>query len=98
MPNTYAPPAISLFASKAPPAIARYQFRLNRLKGRIIALHVKDTAPDGKITDVGAGVIDWTRVYEAAGPGVKYYIWEYDGAPEPMKNAEIAYKYMRCLK
>jgi len=71
---------------------------LNRLKGRIIALHVKDTAPDGKITDVGAGVIDWSRVYDAAGPSVKYYIWEYDGAPEPMKNAEIAYKYMRCIK
>jgi sugar phosphate isomerase/epimerase len=71
---------------------------LNRLKGRIIALHVKDTAPDGRITDLGAGVIDWTRVYAAAGPDVKYYIWEYDGAPEPMKNAEIAYKYMRCMK
>jgi len=71
---------------------------LNRLKGRIIALHVKDTAPDGKITDLGAGVIDWPRVYAATGPDVKYYIWEYDGAPEPMKNAEIAYKYMRCMK
>lgn len=71
---------------------------MNRLKGRIIALHVKDTTPDGKITDVGAGIIDWPRVYAAAGPDVKYYIWEYDGAPEPMKNAEIAYKYMRCIK
>jgi len=59
---------------------------------------VKDTAPDGKITDLGSGVIDWPRVYAAAGPEVKYYIWEYDGAPEPMKNAEIAYKYMRCMK
>src|SRR5687767_1082313 len=35
MPNTYAPPAISLLASSAPPAIARYQFRLNRRKGRM---------------------------------------------------------------
>jgi sugar phosphate isomerase/epimerase len=70
---------------------------LNRLRGRIIALHVKDTSPDGKITDVGAGIIDWPRVYAAAGPDVKYYIWEYDGAPNPMKNAEIAYKYMRCI-
>jgi sugar phosphate isomerase/epimerase len=70
---------------------------LNRLKGRIIALHVKDTAPDGKITDVGKGIIDWPRVYAAVGPDVKYYIWEYDGAPEPLKNAEIAYKYMRCI-
>jgi sugar phosphate isomerase/epimerase len=69
---------------------------LNRLKGRIIALHVKDTATDGKITDLGKGIIDWPRVYAAAGPDVKYYIWEYDGAPDPMKNAEIAYKYMRC--
>jgi len=71
---------------------------LNRLKGRIIALHIKDTAPNGSITDVGAGIIDWPRVYAAAGPDVKYYIWEYDGAPDPLKNAEIAYKYMRCLK
>lgn len=71
---------------------------LNRLKGRIIALHVKDTAPDGKITDVGAGVIDWPRVYAAVGSDVKYYIWEYDGAPDPMKNAEIAYKFMRCIQ
>jgi len=70
---------------------------LNRMKGRIIALHVKDTAPDGKITDLGKGIIDWPRVYAAVGPDVKYYIWEYDGAPEPMKNAEIAYKYMRCI-
>ena len=70
---------------------------LNRLKGRIIALHVKDTATDGRITDLGKGIIDWPRVYAAAGPDVKYYIWEYDGAPEPMKNAEIAYKYMRCI-
>lgn len=70
---------------------------LNRMKGRIIALHIKDTAPDGKITDVGKGIIDWPRVYAAVGPDVKYYIWEYDGAPEPMKNAEIAYKYMRCI-
>src|SRR3712207_1600792 len=34
MPNTYAPPAISLLASSAPPAIARYQLRLNRRNGR----------------------------------------------------------------
>src|SRR4051812_20011171 len=37
MPKTYMPPAISLFASRAPPAIARYQLRLNRRKGRTAA-------------------------------------------------------------
>src|SRR3954471_14975846 len=35
MPKTYAPPAISELAKSAPPAIARYQFRLNRRNGRI---------------------------------------------------------------
>src|SRR4051812_15200721 len=35
MPKTYMPPAISELASRAPPAIARYQLRLKRLKGRI---------------------------------------------------------------
>jgi len=71
---------------------------LKRLSGRIVALHVKDTTADGKITDLGAGITDWPKVYAAAGPGVRYYIWEYDGAPEPMKNAETAYRFMRCDK
>ena len=33
MPKTYEPPAISLLASRAPPAMARYQLRLNRRNG-----------------------------------------------------------------
>src|SRR5687767_14470320 len=37
MPKTYMPPAISLLASSAPPAMARYQLRLNRRKGRTAA-------------------------------------------------------------
>src|SRR5580693_7522486 len=37
MPKTYIPPAISLLARRAPPAIARYQFRLNRRNGNTAA-------------------------------------------------------------
>src|SRR5690348_10373635 len=37
MPKTYAPPAISELARSAPPAIARYQLRLKRRKGRTAA-------------------------------------------------------------
>src|SRR5918911_12947 len=37
MPKTYMPPAISLLASSAPPAIARYQLRLNLRNGSTAA-------------------------------------------------------------
>jgi len=69
---------------------------LRRHRDRIELLHVKDTAADGTIADLGAGTTNWPAVFEAAGPGIRYYLWEHDETGEPLKSAEIAYRYLRC--
>ena len=71
---------------------------LNKYQKRIVMLHVKDTTADGKITDLGMGTTDWPAVFKAAGPSIRYYIWEYDGVPDVFKSADIAYRYLRCEK
>lgn len=71
---------------------------LQKHRSRIVLLHIKDTAPDGKITDLGRGTTDWRKVMAAAGPQVGYYLWEFDGPPAPFQSAEIAYRYMTCAR
>lgn len=67
-------------------------------RDRILFLHVKDTTADGRITDLGRGTTDWPAVFEAAGPQIRGYIWEYDGDPDPFRSAQIAYRYLSCAK
>jgi len=69
---------------------------LRKYGPRIVMLHVKDTAADGSITDLGKGTTDWPRVFEAVGSGVRYYIWEYDDPPDPVASARMAYRYFTC--
>jgi sugar phosphate isomerase/epimerase len=69
---------------------------LRKYGPRIVMLHVKDTAADGSITDLGRGTTDWARVFEAAGSSVRYYIWEYDNPPDPVASARIAYRFLTC--
>jgi sugar phosphate isomerase/epimerase len=69
---------------------------LEKYRGRIELLHIKDTAANGGITDLGKGITDWPAVIKAAGPGVRYYIWEYDNDPDVFKSARIAYDFLRC--
>ena len=37
-------------------------------------------------------------VFAAAGPTVRYYIWEYDNPPDPVASARIAYRYLTCQR
>jgi len=71
---------------------------LRRYRARIDMLHVKDTDARGGITDLGKGTTDWPAVFAAAGPGIRYYIWEYDDDPTPFASAAIAYHTLRCEK
>src|SRR5688572_11467754 len=55
-----------------------------RLPGRIYAYHVKDRTPDGKMTSVGEGMIDFAEIFtldDAA--GVKHFYVENDQSPAP---------------
>jgi sugar phosphate isomerase/epimerase len=55
-----------------------------RVPGRIYAYHVKDRTPDGKMTSVGEGTIDFADIFtlnEVA--GVKRFYVENDQSPAP---------------
>lgn len=57
---------------------------IRRLAGRIYAYHVKDMAPDGMMTAVGSGSIDFADIFtlnEVA--GVRHFYVENDRAPAP---------------
>lgn len=69
---------------------------LRQYRHRIELLHVKDTAADGSIAELGQGISDWPSIFAAAGPQVRFYIWEHDQAPDPLRSARIAYRYLRC--
>jgi sugar phosphate isomerase/epimerase len=71
---------------------------LRKYRDRIEILHVKDTAADGAITDLGKGTTDWSQVFQAAGPAIAYYVWEYDGDPTPFESAKRAWQTLRCEK
>lgn len=65
-------------AGEDPKAIIR------RIPGRVFAYHVKDRTPDGKMTSVGEGMIDFADIFtldELA--GVQHFYVENDQSPAP---------------
>jgi len=85
---------------------------MKRYAGRIPLLHAKDmkagTTPTTDImkggdafTEVGRGVIDWKRIFEAApDAGVKHYFVEQDKCDDgtPMNCAKVSYEYLKNLQ
>lgn len=69
---------------------------LAKHRQRVKLVHVKDMTPESRPTDLGRGVLDYSKLVAAAGPQIDYYIWEYDRPPEPMTSAKIAYAYLTC--
>jgi sugar phosphate isomerase/epimerase len=69
---------------------------LRRHRNRIVLVHVKDMTASSMPTDLGVGVLDYSKLLEAAGSHITYYIWEYDHPPMPLQAAAIAYRYMTC--
>jgi sugar phosphate isomerase/epimerase len=72
---------------------------IERLKGRVKLLHLKDMAPDGKMTDVGAGTLDFPAMIAAArAAGAEYYFVEHDFPPAPYwPSVEASERYLRTL-
>lgn len=57
---------------------------IGRLPGRIYAYHVKDRTPEGKMTSVGEGVVDFADIFTLNGAaGVKHFYVENDQSPAP---------------
>ncbi|MES2305006.1 MAG: sugar phosphate isomerase/epimerase [Gemmatimonadota bacterium] len=72
---------------------------MNRWPGRIRALHVKDMAPGGAFADVGAGVIDWRRIFrERKRAGVEHVLVEHDSPRDELATAKASFEYLRALR
>lgn len=71
----------------------------NRWPGRIRALHIKDMAAGGAFADVGAGVIDWRRIFRAAkGAGVEHVLVEHDSPGDELASARRSFEFLRALR
>jgi sugar phosphate isomerase/epimerase len=72
---------------------------LSKYRNRISMLHVKGTAANGAITDVGtpSDITDWKSVFRAASK-VDIYHFEYDLAPDPVASAENGYKFLSRIR
>jgi sugar phosphate isomerase/epimerase len=68
---------------------------IERHTTRFQLLHVKGTAADGAITDLGgsADVTDWPAVFRAA-RHVEHYLYEYDFPPDPTASAAAAFAFL----
>ena len=63
--------------------------------GRFPLCHVKDLTADGRMADVGAGVIDWGAVFaRSAEAGLRHYIVEHDQPADPLASIEASYRYL----
>jgi sugar phosphate isomerase/epimerase len=74
---------------------------LMRWPGRIPLLHLKDAAraPPHRITEVGAGMIEWRAVLgRATQAGVEHFFVEQDDAADPMASIATSYGYLRDLR
>jgi sugar phosphate isomerase/epimerase len=61
-------------------------------------VHVKDRTADGRMVDVGAGVIDWRAIFaRRAQAGIRHYFVEHDEPPDPMASIAASYRYLSRL-
>jgi len=70
----------------------------SRWPGRVPMVHVKDRTADGRMVDVGAGVIDWRAIFaRRAQAGIRHYFVEHDEPPDPMASIAASYRYLSRL-
>ncbi len=73
---------------------------LNRYSGRFKTCHIKDRTADGKMVNVGEGVIDWkSALGKAADQGMEFYFVEHDEPAAPVSAAvKTSYQFLRTLQ
>lgn len=72
-----------------------------RHPGRFELVHVKDAtaAPASDMTDVGAGVMDWRRIFGAhTTAGIRHYFVEHDNPADPMQSIRRSAEYLKALR
>ena len=72
-----------------------------RWPGRVPLVHVKDSLgpPDNKMVDVGAGKIDWKRIFARSGQaGIRHYFVEHDQPADPIASITASCAYLKKLE
>jgi sugar phosphate isomerase/epimerase len=74
---------------------------IKKLQTRLTSIHVKDIAPEGANadedgwSDVGAGTLDWQRLWrEAKALGAKWMVLEHDNPKDPIAFARASRAYL----
>lgn len=63
--------------------------------GRFPLCHVKDLTADGRMADVGVGMIDWPRLFaRSEEAGLIHYFVEHDQPADPLASIEASYRYL----
>lgn len=72
---------------------------IERLNGRVKLVHLKDFAPDGGMTDVGGGILDFADLLAAAdAAGAEHFFVEHDFPPAPgWPSVEASLAHLRTL-
>lgn len=78
---------------------------MQRYRDRVISAHVKDIAPKGQNedqdgwADVGAGVLDWRDLWQAArAAGARWMVVEHDKPADPAETARVSYAFVRRME
>ena len=72
-----------------------------RWPGRFRLVHVKDSVgpPEHRMADVGAGTIDWGRIFaQRKQAGIEHVFVERDEPPDPFASIAASHAYLRHLR
>ena len=62
---------------------------------RFPLVHVKDMTADGRMVDVGSGVIDWKAIFaKRKQAGIEHFFVEHDEPADPIWSATASYGYL----
>lgn len=71
---------------------------LARRTGRVTSVHVKDRTANGRMVDVGAGVIDFATILaEAEAQGLMHAFVEHDRPGDAVESVRRSYAHLRSL-
>ena len=70
-----------------------------RYPGRFHLVHVKDRMADGTMVEVGAGAIDFRRIFDhAEQAGIRHAIVEHDNPEDPLESIHHSYDYLAQMR
>ncbi len=108
-----ATPAYDVLLQETDPALVSMQMDLfwavkaghdpvayfERFPGRFPLVHVKDRTAGGDMVDVGAGVIDFARIFaHSEQAGIRHAIVEHDNPKDPLATVEASYRHLQSIR